>query len=128
MIRSALFALCIIFVAQAWADLEEESSKSETRAPAQRPQRQAPQHQQAQPPPQVFQQDDVFEQIRTLSGRLDVVENQLSQINAAHSNDKEGVNKDRQALDQKFLAYEDALKKLEAQIHAMNEDLTKMKL
>jgi TolA-binding protein len=121
--KRVILVVMSLLAFQAFADLEEEAQ--ENRAPAQRPQRQAPAPK--EPPPQVFQQDDLFEQMRTLSGRLDNVENQLSQINAAYGAQKDGTTKDRQALEQKFVAYEEALKKLEAQIQAMSDDLKQLR-
>lgn len=72
-------------------------------------------------------QEDYFEQIRALTGRVEEVENQLNQINAADSGNKEAASKERQAFDQKFVAYEDALKKIEVQVLALMDDIAKLK-
>lgn len=73
-------------------------------------------------------QEDIDEQMRNLSGRIDVVENQMNQISAGQNGDKDSASKERQQTEQKFLAYEEALKKLEMQVHALTEEVTKMKL
>jgi len=83
---------------------------------------------QVQPQAQPAYQDDMFEQLRQLNGRIDVVENSVVQLNAAHAGEKDGVSKEKQAIDLKFVAYEDALKKLEAQVAALSEEVQKMKL
>lgn len=129
--RLALIAVSVLAV-NAFADLDEDSSESPVpgRDIAQRPERRQaqPQRPREVPPPQIMQQDDIFEQMRTLSGRIDSVENQLVQINAAHGAQKEGAGRDRQMLEQKFVAYEEALKKLEVQIQAMSEELKAMRM
>src|SRR5690606_30455641 len=71
--------------------------------------------------------EEIDEQMRQLSGRVDVVENQLAQFNAAHASEKESQMRQRQEIEQRFLAYEEALKKLEAQVLALNEELAKAK-
>ncbi len=78
-------------------------------------------------PPAGYRFEEVDEQMRNLTGRVDSMENQLSQMQAARQGEKDGVGKDRQALEQKFSAYEDALKKMEAQLTALNEEVAKLK-
>lgn len=80
-----------------------------------------------QPPPATAYQEDLFEQLRLLNGRVDVVENQMVQLNAAHSAEKDGVSREKQAIDAKFVAYEEALRKLEAQVLALTEEMQKLK-
>lgn len=79
------------------------------------------------PPPSPQYQEDAFEQLRNLSGRIDVVENQLNQMNAAQAGEKDSVAKAKKELDQKFVAYEEALKKLDAQVLALSDEITKMR-
>ncbi len=78
-------------------------------------------------PPVPTYAEEIDEQMRQLSGRVDVVENQLAQFNAAHASEKESQMRQRQEIEQRFLAYEEALKKLEAQVLALNEELAKAK-
>lgn len=73
------------------------------------------------------EQEDLFEQLRLLNGRVDSVENQVVQLNAAHAGDKDGVAREKQAIEAKFVAYEEALKKLETQVAALTEEMQKMK-
>ncbi len=107
--------------------------RNETPEPARAEQRQIlvaqrqQQQRQAPPPPAPQYQEDTFEQLRNLSGRIDVVENQVSQLNAANAGEKDTVAKTKKELDQKFVAYEEALRKLEAQVQALTEDMSKMR-
>ncbi len=107
--------------------------RAENREPAQAEQQQilVAQRQQQQrpapPPPTPQYQEDTFEQLRNLSGRIDVVENQLTQLNAVNAGEKDSVTKTKRELDQKFVAYEEALKKLESQVQLLSEDLAKMR-
>jgi len=108
------------------SDLRAESEPTAQRKTAQQQQAQA----KPQPPPPVttasrFEEYD--EQIRALNGRLEVVENGLAQTNARKQGDEAGLAKEKQAADQRLLAYEDALKKLEAQVQALNEEVTRLK-
>lgn len=86
-----------------------------------RPQRQAP------PAPVPQYQEDVFEQMRNLNGRIDSVENQVSQINAAGQGDKDFIAKTKKDLEQKFVGYEEALKSLETKVASLTDELAKMK-
>ena len=122
-----LAGLSLIGCLKTRAELRGDSDDGTPRKPIVVAQRESRKQQQAPPQP-YHSQEDTDEQLRTLSGRIDVVENQVVQINAARAGDKDGVNREKQAFDQKFLAYEDALRKLEAQIQAMAEDLAKMKV
>lgn len=73
------------------------------------------------PKPAVSRLDEADEQLRQLSGRIDVVENQMSQLNAAANADKEGLKTSHKSVDGKLFAFEEALKKMEAQIQALVE-------
>lgn len=121
-----LLCLMVLVPALAWADLENEEAPR--REVAQRPTRKSAPPPEREVPAQVMQQDDLFEQMRSLSGRVDAVENMAAQLNANSGLQKDSATKDRQALEQKFVAYEDALKKLEVQIQALSEEVKQMKL
>jgi TolA-binding protein len=56
--------------------------------------------------------EEYDEQVRALNGRVETLENALNQSQAALAN----AGKDKAAQDQRFQAYEEALKKLETQI------------
>ncbi len=78
-------------------------------------------------PPSAYRFEEIDEQMRALNGRVDSVENSVGQLKQAKQNEKEFGAKDKQSMEQKFLAYEDALKKMEAQITAMNEEIARLK-
>lgn len=107
--------------------------RSENRQPAQADQREilvTQRQQQAPPrppPPTPQYQEDAFEQLRNLSGRIDVVENQVNQMNAAHAGEKDSVAKTKKEVDQKFVAYEEALKKLETQVQTLSDEISRMR-
>ena len=71
--------------------------------------------------------EEVDEQLRTLSGRIDANENAISQIKASKENDKQFGAQSKASEDAKFQAYEDALKKLEAQVQALSDQVTQLK-
>ena len=77
----------------------------------------------AKPPPPAPKEDDLNDQMRQLNGRVDSAENQVTQLNAAVVNEKESVTSMAKAIDQKFLNYEEAIKKLEAQVVTLNEQV-----
>jgi TolA-binding protein len=70
-------------------------------------------------PPPAPKGDDYDEQMRQLNGRVDTVENQMQQQSTHFQAEKESVTKMAQAIDQKFAAYEEEIKKLEAQVAAL---------
>jgi TolA-binding protein len=78
-------------------------------------------------PPTAYRFEEYDEQMRTLSGRLDASEYAIAQLKAAKQSDQEFGAKGRQAEEQKFLAYEEALKKLEAQVQTLNDEVAKLK-
>lgn len=71
------------------------------------------------PPPD--KADEVDTQMRQLTGRVDEVENQVNQSNANF----QSVSKDNQTRDQKIAALEDSVKKLQADVQALTEQMTK---
>ncbi len=90
----------------------------------QRTQVSAAQERQAQA---VARLDEYDQQFRNLSGRLDVAENQIVQINAGHSDRQSQDIKMREDFDAKFKAYEEALKKLELEVKSLNDELRTLK-
>lgn len=135
--KSLIFASLVFFVgvALAQSDLEQDTEQ-DTFEVAQRDVRPSGRKTAPNPaptatptqenlPPSV--QEDYFEQIRNLSGRVDTVENQVNTLYSLQSGEKDAVSKERQALEQKFVAYEEELKKLEAQVAALSEEVTKLK-
>ena len=80
------------------------------------------------PPPTVATRFEEYdEQIRMLNGRLDVVENMTGQINTTLTSDKQMLATEKLKLEDKFAAFEDALKKLSAQVQALSDDVAKLK-
>lgn len=83
----------------------------------------------AKPPPMTtaarFEEYD--DQMRQLNGRVDVLENSVTQLAAGKQGDQTATAKDKQILDMKLQAYEEALKKMESQIAALHEEIAHMK-
>jgi TolA-binding protein len=73
------------------------------------------------------EKEDPDTQMRNLNGRVDEAENQVKQMTINHQTEKDMLVKDNQARDQKILALEEAMKKLEAQVAALNEQVNKPK-
>ncbi len=78
-------------------------------------------------PPAAFRFEEYDEQMRSVVGRVDTLENNVSQLNAVKANEQTTAGKDRQANDQKFVAYEEALKKLELQIQSLADEVGRLK-
>jgi TolA-binding protein len=71
--------------------------------------------------------EEYDEQIRNLNGRMDTLENHLTQNSAAAQGEKASVTEMAKYTDQKFSAYEEELKKLDAKIAALSAELEKVK-
>ncbi|MBX3021110.1 MAG: tetratricopeptide repeat protein [Bdellovibrionales bacterium] len=71
--------------------------------------------------------EEYDDQMRQLNGRLDVVENSVSQLAAAKQGEQSAQSKEIQAIDIRHQAYEEALKKMEAQIAALSEEVSRLK-
>lgn len=71
--------------------------------------------------------EEYDEQLRQLNGRIDVVENSINQMNAGRQGDKDSVDREKQALNAKLTAYEEAIKKLEEQVLALSTEVEKLK-
>lgn len=78
-------------------------------------------------PPGAYRFEEYDEQMRTLSGRVDSLENYVQQQNAAKSAEQNLGAKEKQDFDTKFQAYEEALQKLEAQVAALNDEVARLK-
>lgn len=78
-------------------------------------------------PPSAYRFEEYDEQMRQLSGRVDSLESALAQTHSGKQGEKEAAYKERQALEQKFLAYEEAIKKVEAQLLIANEEIARLK-
>lgn len=101
-------------------------SMGELRTNSDSPRRSAPQKE-VKAPPAGFKFEEYDEQLRQLSGRLDVIENHVSQLNAAHRGEKDDIAREKKELSQKFVAYEEELKKLEIQMASLHEELNRLK-
>lgn len=75
----------------------------------------------------VARAEEYDEQMRQLNGRIDAVENHLSQLNAAQAGEKQSVTEMAKYSDQKFQAYEEELRKLDAKVVALTEELERLK-
>lgn len=71
--------------------------------------------------------EEIDEQMRALSGRIEANENLIQRMQAAEQQKKEAWIQDKQMEDRKLQAYEDAIRKLEAQVQALNDEVTKLK-
>lgn len=80
-----------------------------------------PQAQAAKVP--VYQQEEVDSQIRGLRGQVEDAANQITQINAAMDAEKNQRVQDKTDLNQRLLAYEDAIKKLQNEVAILNEQI-----
>jgi TolA-binding protein len=76
-------------------------------------------------PPSAYRFEEYDEQLRQLTGRVDTLENSMQQT--AKQKDLDGAIKDKQAVDQKFVAFEEALNKLQTQLNSLSEELAKLK-
>ncbi len=123
-IPRVLILILSLFAVSIHADLDGRGDEAPPKRVAQRQQQQ--QQRQVQPPTPQYQ-EDTFEQLRNLSGRIDVVENQIGQLNAANSGEKGEVAKSKKELEGKFVAYEEALKKLEVQVAALSDEVIKLR-
>lgn len=71
--------------------------------------------------------EEYDEQIRNINGRMDALENHLSQNTAAAQGEKASVTEMAKFTDQKLSAYEEELKKLEAKVAELSAEVEKLK-
>lgn len=71
--------------------------------------------------------EEYDQDMRQLNGRVDEVENMVNQYNAAAEADKAARAQDKQALEQKFALYEDALKKMDQKIQDLIAEVQSLK-
>lgn len=71
--------------------------------------------------------EEFDEQIRNVNGRIDSIENQLSQNTAAAQSEKASVTEMAKYTDKKFSAYEEELKNLEAKVAALSAEVETLK-
>jgi TolA-binding protein len=73
------------------------------------------------------EKEDIDTQMRNLNGRVDEAENQVKQMTINSQADKDEAAKQNQGRDQKIAALEEEIKKLEAQVQTLNEQVNKPK-
>ena len=71
--------------------------------------------------------DEYDDQFRALNGRIDLIENQMAQFNAGHADRQTLESRQQEELNKRFQVYEEALKKLEADLAAANEEIRLLK-
>lgn len=128
--KYVLVGLLVAFLAgclKTRSEIEAENNGQEQTTVSQQQAAAKPAPYKEKAPPAGYRFVEIDEELRTMSGRLDSVENAISQMNAAKANDGQNANKEKQALDQKFATYEDALKKMDAEIQALTDDVAKLK-
>lgn len=81
----------------------------------------------SKPTQAVARQEELDDQMRHLNGKVDAIENHLSQISAAQQGEKQSVTEMAKYADTKFAAYQEELKKMQAQIDALQDELAKLK-
>jgi TolA-binding protein len=71
--------------------------------------------------------EEFDEQIRNINGRMDALENHLTQNAAAAQGEKASVTEMAKYTDKKFTAYEEELKALEAKVAELTAEVEKLK-
>ena len=71
--------------------------------------------------------DDMDEQMRNVIGRVEVTENTINQIITAGEAVRGEYTKEKLSLEQRLLTYEEAIKKLNADVASLNEQVTALK-
>src|SRR4051812_2143758 len=74
-------------------------------------------------PPSAYRFEEIDEQLRAITGRIDGVENSIEQLKPGKQAEKEGGSKDKQAMEQKFQANEKPLKKSKAKAPPLNVEM-----
>lgn len=131
--KRSIFLVCTLVLfsgcLKTRADLRGEDSEPQRQTVAQQ---RAERHEStaaAKPPPATTASrfEEVDEQMRAMNGRLDVVENSLSQLAASKQGETATQARERQAQEQRLLLYEDAIKKLESQVLALTAEVERLK-
>ncbi len=103
-------------------------TRSELRGDGSRPKSEAPKEfKEPKAAAAVARTEDYDDQFRQLNGRVDTIENQMGQINAANEGEKKSVTDMAKYADQKFTAYEEELRKMEAKIASLEQELATVK-
>lgn len=105
--------------------LRAEDGTSDMELRKQTASQQAPPPYKEKAPPTGYRFEEMDDQIRNLNGRLDTVENRLGQMDAASAGEKQSVTAMATAIDAKFLAYEEEIKKLKAQVQELVDNQKK---
>lgn len=111
-----LLSACEQFPLKTREQMRNPDVKKEQAPPAAKP---------APPPAPTAEENDA--QMRRLNGKVEELENQLTQSAQALQNEREMRAKEQRENEQKLLAFEEALKKQEAAIHALTEQVNKPK-
>ena len=121
--KSILLALAILVLSGCVKTREQLRADGEDDAPVlrkQTAQQQQPYKEKA--PATGFRFEEVDEQLRALNGRVDSIENRVNQADAASAGEKQSVTTMATAIDAKFQAYEEELRKLRADLQAMKDE------
>jgi TolA-binding protein len=108
-------------------DMEDSAPQRQT--VAQQQQQQAPRAVVVRPAPNTVASrlEEYDEQMRDMNGRIEALENNSNQNSSSLSAEKQAQARDKQALEQRFTVYEDALKKLQTQVQALSDEVTHLK-
>lgn len=72
--------------------------------------------------------EEYDEQIRQMNGRVEVLESRLAQMSSERQNETSTEARERETARQKLAAYEDAIRKVEVQVAALNEEIVRLKM
>jgi len=126
LLLTALFAAgCVNLKTR--SDLRGQGDAEPQRQTVRQQREQAREYVEPKPVAAVARAEEYDEQMRALNGRIDAVENHLSQVNAAQAGEKQSVTEMAKYTDKKFLAYEEELKKLEARVAALSEEVARLR-
>ena len=106
------------------ANAQQRQTVAQQRATAQERSAPAPAPVPEKAPPAAYRFEEYDEQMRTLSGRVDSLENFVQQQNAAKQAEGEAG---KQNAELKFKAYEEELTKLQSQVAALSEEIARLK-
>jgi TolA-binding protein len=104
---------------------ELEAEETDRQQEKQTVKQQAPYKEKA--PPTAYRFEEYDQQMREFSGKLEALEAQNTQLYNLMKAEREASAKDKQLQDQKVAALEEAVKKNESDIQAMNEQVAQLK-